>query len=68
MLLPLSVSNVVLIPTMLKQYASDGIRDYLSFANKIKKTNNPKLLIGGIVPNMVNLNSNIQNNELSTLL
>ncbi|EJP48392.1 CobQ/CobB/MinD/ParA nucleotide binding domain protein (plasmid) [Acinetobacter baumannii Naval-18] len=68
MLLPLSVSNVVLIPTMLKQYASDGIRDYLSFANKIKKTNNPKLLIGGIVPNMVNLKSNIQKNELSKLL
>ncbi|WP_449202498.1 AAA family ATPase [Acinetobacter baumannii] len=68
MLLPLSVSNVVIIPTMLSQYALDGIRDYISFTNNIKKALNTKLLLGGIVPNRVNMKSSIQKEELAKLL
>ncbi|WP_173912969.1 ParA family protein [Acinetobacter sp. Marseille-Q1618] len=60
LLVPLSVSHVVLIPTLLKTYAIDGIASYLEFANKIKKDWNPSLIIGGLIPNLVDKKSQVQ--------
>ena len=67
LLIPLSISHVVVIPTILKSYATDGIKHYLEFAQKIKNAVNEDLIIGGIVPNLVNKKSKIQKEALYEL-
>ena len=67
LLIPLSVSHLVVMPTLLKSYAVDGISEYIAFAQKIKKAMNPDLVLGGVVPNLVNKKSEVQKTALADL-
>lgn len=67
LLIPLSVSHLVIMPTLLKSYAVDGISSYLKFSNKIKQAVNPSLIIGGIIPNLVSKKSELQKKTLLDL-